>query len=45
MALNVFLGEDPSNWGCVLKVSEISKDELVEVVEPLAVEILDVREI
>ena len=45
VALNVFLGEDPSNWGCVLKVSEISKDELVEVVEPLAVEILDVREI
>ena len=45
VALNVFLGEDPSNWGCVLKVSEISKDELVEVVEPLAVKILDVREI
>jgi len=45
VALNVFLGEDPSNWGCVLKVSEISRDELVEVVEPLAVEILDVREV
>ena len=45
VALNVFLGEDPSNWGCVLKVSEISRDELVEVVEPLAVEILDIREI
>ena len=45
VALNVFLGEDPSNWGCVLKVSDISKDELVNVVEPLAVEILDVREI
>jgi acetoin utilization protein AcuB len=44
VALNVFLGEDPSNWGCVLKVSDISKDELVKVVEPLAVEILDVRE-
>ena len=45
VALNVFLGEDPSNWGCVLKVSDISKDQLVEIVEPLAVEILDVREI
>jgi acetoin utilization protein AcuB len=44
VALNVFLGEDPSNWGCVLKVSDISKDKLVEIVEPLAVEILDVRE-
>ncbi len=45
VALNVFLGEDPSNWGCVLKVSDISKEDLVEVVEPLAVEIIDVREV
>jgi acetoin utilization protein AcuB len=45
VALNVFLGEDPSNWGCVLKVADVSKDELVEVVEPLAVKIVDVREI
>jgi acetoin utilization protein AcuB len=45
VALNVFLGEDPSNWGCTLKVSEISKEELIEVVEPLVVEIVDVREL
>jgi len=45
LALNTFLGEDPSNWGCTLKVSDISKDELLEVVEPLVVEILDVREV
>jgi acetoin utilization protein AcuB len=45
LALNVFLGEDPSNWGCHLKVADISKDELLEVVEPLAVKIVDVREI
>ena len=45
VALNVFLGEDPSNWGCTLKVSEISKEELIEVVEPLVVEITDVREV
>ena len=45
VALNVFLGEDPSNWGCVLKVADMSKDELVEVVEPLVVKIVDVREI
>jgi hypothetical protein len=28
----------------MLKVGDISKDELLEVVEPLVVEILDVRE-
>ena len=45
LALNVFEGEDPSNWGCTLKVTDIEKDELLEVVEPLIVEVLDVREI
>jgi acetoin utilization protein AcuB len=44
LALNTFLGEDPTNWGCQLKVADISKDELLEVVEPLVVEIVDVRE-
>lgn len=44
-ALNTFLGEDPTNWGCHLKVTDISKDELLEVVEPLVVEIIDVREV
>ena len=43
-ALSVFLGDDPSNWGCMLKVAEMSKDELVEAVGPLVLEILDVRE-
>lgn len=45
LALNVFEGEDPSNWGCTLKVTDIEKDELLQVVEPLIVEVLDVREI
>ena len=45
LALNTFLGEDPTNWGCHLKVTDISKQELVEVVEPLVEKILDVREI
>lgn len=45
LALNTFLGEDPTNWGCHLKVTDISRDELVSVVEPLTVKILDVREI
>jgi len=44
VALNVFLGEDPSNWGCTLKVAEMSQDELVEVVKPLVLKIIDVRE-
>jgi acetoin utilization protein AcuB len=44
-ALNTFLGEDDKTWGCHLKVADISKDDLVEVVRPLVVEILDVREI
>lgn len=43
-ALNTFVGKDESNWGCVLKVADISKDELLEVVTPLVVQVLDVRE-
>jgi acetoin utilization protein AcuB len=44
-ALNTFMGEDESNWGCYLKVADISREELLEVVEPLVVKVLDVREI
>jgi acetoin utilization protein AcuB len=44
LALNTFLGDDPTNWGCTLKVTDISKDELLEVVKPLVIEITDVRE-
>jgi len=45
LALNIFLGEDPSNWGCTLKVSDISQEKLLEVVEPLVLQVTDVREI
>jgi len=45
LALNVFEGEDPSNWGCTLKVTDIDRDTLEEVVEPLIVKLVDVREI
>ena len=45
LALNTFLGEDPTNWGCHLKVTDLTKDELLEVVKPLVVEIVDVREV
>jgi len=44
VSLNVSLGEDPTNWVCTLKVSDITKDELVKVLEPAVIEIVDVRE-
>ena len=44
VSLNVSLGEDPSNWICTLKVSEMTKDELVEALKPAVIEIIDVRE-
>jgi acetoin utilization protein AcuB len=43
-SLNAFVAQDPSNWGCILKVADISEEKLIEAVRPLVVEILDVRE-
>jgi acetoin utilization protein AcuB len=43
-ALNSFRGEE-GTWGCVLKVADISKDDLIETVRPLVVKILDVQEV
>jgi acetoin utilization protein AcuB len=45
LSLNIFKGTDPSNWGCTLKATDVSPEELVEAVEPWVEEILDVREI
>ncbi len=45
LALNTFLGHDSTTWGCHLKVTDISKDDLVQAVKPFVVEIEDVREI
>jgi acetoin utilization protein AcuB len=42
--LNAFRGENSDTWGCMLKVADLSKDDLVEVVRPLVVRILDVQE-
>jgi acetoin utilization protein AcuB len=42
-SLNSFVGEDDSNWGCILKVADISRDELLEAVQPHVIKILDVR--
>ncbi len=43
-SLNSFVPEDPTQWGCILKVAEISREKLLEVVEPLVLEVLDIRE-
>lgn len=44
LAFDTFLGEDTSNWGCTLKVSDVPRDKLLEVIEPLVEEVVDVRE-
>jgi len=44
-AFNSFRGEDDRTWGCVLKVADISKDDLIAAVSPLVVKILDVQEV
>jgi acetoin utilization protein AcuB len=44
-SLNAFLADDPSQWGCVVKVADMSRDELLEAVQPVVTQILDVREI
>ena len=44
LAFDTFLGEDTSNWGCTLKVSDVPQDKLLEVLEPLVEEVVDVRE-
>lgn len=45
VAFDTFLGDDPSNWGATIKVSDITTDKLLEVIKPLVVEIVDVREV
>jgi acetoin utilization protein AcuB len=43
-SLNAFVAEDPAEWGCVVKVADVPKDELIAAVKPLVVKVLDVRE-
>jgi acetoin utilization protein AcuB len=42
-SLNAYAAKDPKNWGCVLKVADISQEELLEAITPYVVKILDVR--
>ena len=44
-ALNSFRGDSPGTWACVLKVADISKEDLIAAIEPLVVKILDVQEV
>jgi acetoin utilization protein AcuB len=44
-ALNTFRGESDETWGCHLKVADVSKEELLEAIQPLVVQVMDVREI
>lgn len=45
LALGTFLGDDPTNALCTVKVQEVSKDRLVEILGPLVQEIVDLREV
>ncbi len=45
IALGTFLGEDPTNYLITIKVLDVPKDKLIELMRPHVVEILDVREV
>jgi acetoin utilization protein AcuB len=45
LALGTFLGEDPTNGLCTIKVEGVPKDELVAALEPLVLEVIDAREV
>jgi acetoin utilization protein AcuB len=44
LALSTFMGEDPTNRMVTVKVSHVSTDKLVAIMEALGMEIVDVRE-
>ena len=44
VSLNVSLGDDPTNWVCTLKVSDMTLDDLIEALTPVVIEIVDARE-
>ncbi len=44
VALGTFLGEDPTNRLIACKVTGVPKDDLVQVVRPVILEVLDIRE-
>ena len=42
-SLNAYVAKEPNTWGCVLKVADISQEDLLEAITPHVVKILDVR--
>jgi len=45
ISFGTFLGTDPSNVLCAMKVTGMQKDALIEILKPLVIEIEDVREV
>jgi len=45
IALGTFLGDDPSNFLATIRVADASKDRLVQALQPLALKMLDAREV
>jgi acetoin utilization protein AcuB len=45
ISFGTFLGTDPSNVLCAMKVTGMQKDTLTEILKPLVIEIEDVREV
>jgi acetoin utilization protein AcuB len=45
LALGTFLGDDPSNALCTMKVEDVEKDELVQALAPLVERIVDAKEV
>ena len=43
VSLSTFLGEDPANALLTIKVQDVKEENLVKAMEPLAMEIVDVR--
>jgi len=43
VSLGTFLGEDPTNALLTIKVQDVEEKELVKAMEPLAMEMVDVR--
>lgn len=45
VSIGTFSGNDVTNAVCTVKVEEISREKLLSVLEPLVVEVMDVREV
>ncbi len=45
LAMGTFLGEDPTNGLCTIKVDGIAKDAVVQVLKPFVQKFEDIREV